>query len=54
MDKYYLKDIWRVQNEDLEEYSWMKRCRQRENDKASRIDFALVSGGLDQTIKNPL
>ena len=48
IDEFSLRDVWRVQNEDVFEYSWFKRgCIQ----KASRIDFALVSGGLDQKTK---
>ena len=49
MDEFCLIDIWRAQNEDKREYSWFK---QGQIFKASRIDFALVSLGLDQRIKN--
>ena len=52
MKEYRLRDVWRVQNGDKREFSW-KRKNSFPN-KASRIDFALVSGGLDQFIKNPL
>ena len=48
MDEFCLKDIWRIQNPDKKEYSWRKSVTEQ---KASRIDFALVSGGLDQKIK---
>ena len=48
-DQFYLSDVWRVQNGEKREFSWMKR--QNRELKASRIDFALVSGGLDQKIK---
>ena len=48
MDEMYLKDVWRIQHPDSREYSWFKRG---EITKASRIDFALVSAGLDQEIK---
>ena len=49
MDQYQLRDIWRVQNEEKREFSWMKKSQYPI--KASRIDFALVSGGLDQSIE---
>ena len=50
MDEYYLKDIWRIHNDDKKEFSWIKLNRGKEL-KASRIDFALVSAGLDQKVK---
>ena len=49
MDEYCLQDTWRMQNGERREYSWFKT-----NDnlsKASRIDFALVSAGIDQKVK---
>ena len=49
MDHFFLKDIWRIQNEDKKEFSWIKKGSYPS--KASRIDFALVSGGLDQSIE---
>ena len=49
MEEFYLKDVWRIQNPDRREYSWIKEGNLR---KASRIDFALVSAGLDQNIKS--
>ena len=48
MDKYLLKDIWRVRYEDTREYSWRKSGN---INIASRIDLALVSSGLDQKIE---
>ena len=48
MDQYFLRDIWRIQNPDKMEYSWFKIGKEI---KASRIDMALISGGLDQNIK---
>ena len=48
MEQYYLKDVWRIQNQDKREYSWFKKG---EITKASRIDYALVSAGLDQKIE---
>ena len=46
-DEFCLKDIWRIQHIDSKIFSW--KCGN--NNKASRIDFALVSGGLDQSVK---
>ena len=48
MEEFSLVDIWRIQNSDRKEYSWHKKG---EITKASRIDFALVSAGLDQGVK---
>ena len=49
MDQYCMKDIWRTQNVNRREYSWRKKGNLT---KASRIDFALVTAGLDQKVKN--
>ena len=46
--EYSLKDIWRIQNGEKREYSWFKSGDLK---KASRIDYAMVSAGLDQKIK---
>ena len=51
MEEYLLKDIWRDRNEDKREYSWFKKDLASKERKASRIDFALVSGGLDHKVK---
>ena len=48
MSQFCLKDIWREQNGDKREFSWHSRGN---INKASRIDFALVTGGLDQKVK---
>ena len=48
MEAFCLKDLWRVRNGDVREYSWRKKGNIQ---KASRIDLALVSGGLDQNVK---
>ena len=45
MEELCLKDIWRNRNEETREYSWRKGG---DITKASRIDYALVSAGLDQ------
>ena len=49
MEEYYLRDIWRIHNQNKREYSWRKKGSYPT--KASRIDFALVSGGLDQLVE---
>ena len=46
MDEFNLKDTWRIQNEERKEFSWRKG--KEWPIKASRIDLALVSAGLDQ------
>ena len=48
MDEFSLKDIWRIQNPERREYSWRKKGNLN---KASRIDFVLISAGLDQKAK---
>ena len=48
MDEMYLIDVWRVRNEIVREYSWRKGGMPQ---KASRIDFALVSKGMDQKVE---
>ena len=48
MDEFNLRDVWRARNEDKREYSWHKAGN---INKASRIDFALVSAGLDQKVE---
>ena len=52
MDHYLLKDIWRIRYKEKREYSWFKKDRTTGERKASRIDLALVSGGLDQYIEH--
>ena len=51
MEHFSLRDVWRVQNEERREYSWFKRGNLN---MASRIDLALVSAGLDQSVKTVL
>ena len=48
MDEFTLRDIWRIQNGQKREYSWFKGGH---SNKASRIDLALISAGLDQSVK---
>ena len=49
MEEFSLNDVWRNQNPDKKEYSWIKSG---DTSKASRIDYELISAGLDQYIKN--
>ena len=48
MNEYMLEDVWRVQNPEETQYTWIKTEKANTNReiKASRIDFALVSKGL--------
>ena len=48
MDEFCLRDVWRVQNGDKREYTWTKPGN---INKASRLDYALVSAGLDQKVE---
>ena len=52
MDEFHLKDVWRIRNEEVREYSWFKKGTCGRDRKASRIDFTLASAGLDQDIQN--
>ena len=54
MDQYNLYDIWRLRYGEKREYSWTKVGNRGEDRKASQIDLALVSAGLDQSVKNVL
>ena len=49
MDEFSLNDTWRNRNPDIREFSWRKAHHYPT--KASRIDFALISGGLDQRVE---
>ena len=51
IDEFCLRDTWRDRNQDAAEYSWIKKLVKGENRKASRIDLALISGGLDQKVE---
>ena len=48
MEEYCLSELWRDRNPEAREFSWFKRG---DIQKASRIDFALISKGLDQMTK---
>ena len=50
MEEFCLRDVWRNQNPDTLEYSWINGG---DRQRRSRIDFALVSGGLDQKVLSP-
>ena len=49
MEQYSLVDVWRRQNGDRREFSWRKKSQWPV--KASRIDFALISAGIDQQVE---
>ena len=49
IEEFLLKDVWRIRNEGRREFSWRKSG---DLQKASRIDFALISAGLDQKVKH--
>ena len=51
MDEFQLRDLWRIRNPDKNEYSWIKKIEKGRDRKASRIDLALVSGGIDQRVE---
>ena len=51
MDEFCLRDVWRQRYPDSKMYSWLKKSGGMEQ-KGSRIDFALISAGLDQKIEN--
>ena len=49
-NQYCMTDLWRVIHQSKREFSWMKK-----NSKplmASRIDFVLITGGIDQLVKD--
>ena len=48
MEEFYLNDVWRIRNPEKREYSWRKSGQTQ---KASRIDLALTSQGMDQWIE---
>ena len=48
IEEFILKDIWRIHHPEAREYSWFKRGNIM---KASRIDYALISSGIDQSVK---
>ena len=50
MDQFYMKDVWRDRNQESRELSWIKR--EQNHYKGSRIDYALISAGLDQKTQN--
>ena len=51
MEQYCLVEIWRIRNEEKKEYSWIKTTERTQPRKASRIDFMLISAGLDQRVE---
>ena len=51
MKNHLLTDVWRNRNEKIQIFSWFKNVK-RGSSKASRIDYALISKGLDQKVEN--
>ena len=49
MEEFSLSDVWRIQHGDKREFSWRKKKSRPL--KASRIDFSLVSAGIDQKVE---
>ena len=49
-DEFNLRDIWRLHYGEKREFSWFKRGSYPI--KASRIDLALISAGLDQKVEH--
>ena len=54
MSEFCLKETWRERNPDKREFSWKKSVMGGDGTKASRIDYALISAGLDQKVENIL
>ena len=50
-DQFKLLELWRMRNEDRKEYSWIKGGSKGSHRKASRIDFAMVTAGLDTKVE---
>ena len=50
MEEFSMKDVWRMQNIERREYSWWKGG-DITSFKASRIDLALCTAGIDQQVK---
>ena len=48
-DEFSLSDTWRVRNENTLRYSWSRR---KPHFQASRIDYALISIGLESSVQN--
>ena len=51
-DELMLEDVWRILNEGVKTFSWMKRVRNKL--LASRIDFALISRSMVQRVEQIL
>ena len=55
MEHYELCDVWRIRNPDTKEFSWYRYYGNNNNKfSASRIDYALVSKGVDQMVRNEM
>ena len=54
MSELRLTDVWRDRNENKMEFSWTRRGAKDGRLQASRIDYALVSKGVDNWVENPM
>ena len=52
MNTYSLNETWRSRNEHILTYSWLKS--KQPNCPASRLDFGLVSRGMENLVENPM
>ena len=53
MSEFQLVEVWRVRNEGKKQFSWEKRINGK-LEQASRIDYALVTRGLESSIENTM
>ena len=52
MRTYHLNDLWRIRNPTEKQFTWFKIDAKNKKFKGSRIDFMLVSAGLDTDVQN--
>ena len=52
MSCYNLSDVWRERNQNTREYTWFRGCNANKGFQASRLDFVLISRGIDQLAQN--
>ena len=54
MSHYELCDVWRDRHPNVKEFSWFKNSNNTRCFTASRLDYILISKGLDQFVRNEL
>ena len=54
MQDFNLEDSWRIRNPTEIQFSWFKGVQNTSNFKASRIDYILISRGIDQMVEQCL